>query len=91
MANGPIYRSRGKSPDMHHFRLIYRDADRLIGVVIIEGASVIQARLTAAVPGVDAGAPFTEGREPGDRAEPVTPEQTGREAARLLVRFEGKE
>jgi hypothetical protein len=34
MANCPVYRSRGKSPDIHHFRLICRDADRLIGVVI---------------------------------------------------------
>jgi hypothetical protein len=55
---------------------------------------VIQARFKAAGPGADAGGPFAGGREPSGRVEPVAPEQTGRmlsvrEAAKLLVRFEG--
>jgi hypothetical protein len=50
---------------MPHFWLSYRDAGRLVGVVIVESTSLIQARLNAAVGGVDAGATFAEGHELG--------------------------
>jgi hypothetical protein len=82
---------------MPHFWLSYRDAGRLVGVVIVESASLIQARLNAAVGGVDAGATFAEGHELGsDLVVLVAPAQIGRllsgkEAEKLLARFEGRE
>jgi hypothetical protein len=46
---------------MPHFWLTYGDANRLIGAIIIEAPSMSQARMDAAVSGLDAGAPFAEG------------------------------
>ena len=40
-----------------------RDAGRQVGVIHLEGNSLIQARLKAAVDGSDGTAPFAEGRE----------------------------
>jgi hypothetical protein len=80
---------------MPHFWLTYRDGVRLIGVVIIEAPSLIQARLKAAVSGVDVGAPFAKGHLLGAAIVAlVPPTQIGRmlsgnEAAKLLARFEG--
>jgi hypothetical protein len=81
---------------MAHFWLTYRNSDRLIGVVITDAPSLIQARLAAAVGAVDAGAPFGEGHVLGaDLVALVSPAQVGRmlsgaEAAKLLARFEGR-
>jgi hypothetical protein len=80
---------------MPHFWLTYRDGVRLIGVVIIEAPSLIQARLKAAAGGVEGGAPFAKGHLLGAEMVPlVPPTQIGRmlsgnEAAKLLARFEG--
>ena len=80
---------------MPHFWLTYRDANRLIGVIVTDAPSLIQARLKAAVSGVDVGAPFAKGHLLGaEIVALVPPTQIGRmlsenEAAKLLARFEG--
>jgi hypothetical protein len=80
---------------MPHFWLTYRDGVRLIGVVIDEAPSLIQARLKAAVRSIDRGAPFATGHLLGaELVALVPPTQIGRmlsgaEAAKLLARFEG--
>jgi hypothetical protein len=48
---------------------VRRDGVRLIGVVIIEAPSLIQARLKAAVSGVDGVAPFAKGHGRGGRCQ----------------------
>jgi hypothetical protein len=59
---------------MPHFWLTYGDASRLVGVVVMEAPSMLQARMKAAVPGIDAGAPFAEGRHhDGGRKAGVQP------------------
>jgi hypothetical protein len=45
---------------MMHFWLTYREAGRLVGVVIIDAPSLFQTRLKAAVRGIDAGAPSSK-------------------------------
>jgi hypothetical protein len=46
---------------MPHFWLTYRNSGRLRSVFIVDASSLIQARLIAAVKGVDAGATFAQG------------------------------
>jgi hypothetical protein len=81
---------------MPHFWLTYRDGVRLIGVVIDEAPSLIQARLNAAVRSIDRGAPFGKGHLLGaEQIALVPPAQIGRmlsgaEAAKLLARFDGR-
>jgi len=48
---------------MPHFWLNYGDASRLVGVIIMDAPSMIEARRNAAVRGIDAGAPFAEGHQ----------------------------
>jgi hypothetical protein len=80
---------------MPHFWLTYRNANRLIGVIITDAPSLIQARLKTAVRGIDAGAPFAKGHLLGtELVALVPPTQIGRmlsgnEAAKLLARFDG--
>jgi hypothetical protein len=81
---------------MPHFWLTYGDASRLVGVVVMEAPSMLQARMKAAVPGIDAGAPFAEGHALSAKlTASVSPTQIGRmlsrgDAAKLLARFEGR-
>jgi hypothetical protein len=82
---------------MAHFWLTYRDGPgRLVGVVITDAPSLIQARIKAAVSGIDGGAPFAKGHLLGaELVALVPPTQIGRmlsgnEAAKLLARFEGR-
>jgi hypothetical protein len=81
---------------MPHFWLTYGKAGRLIGVVIMEGPTLIQARMNAAVEGIiDAGAPFVEGHKLSARLmAAVRPSQiarkmSGAEAAQLIRWLEG--
>jgi hypothetical protein len=80
-----------------HFWLTYGKAGRLIGVVIMEAPTLIEARMNAAVEGViDAGAPFVEGHKLSAKLmASVLPTQIGRkmsgeEAARLIRRLEAR-
>jgi hypothetical protein len=79
---------------MGHFCLIYRDANRLVGVVIMEAPSLPQARMNIAMRSVAVGAPFAEGHELSVRQRALVPaSQIGRvlsgvEAAELLRRLE---
>jgi GMP synthase-like glutamine amidotransferase len=82
---------------MSHFWLTYGKAGRLIGVVIMEAPTLVQARMNAAVEGiVNAGAPFVEGHELGAKLmASVLPSQIGRkmsgaEAAELIRWLEGR-
>jgi hypothetical protein len=74
----------------------YRKAGRLVGVIIMDAPALIQARMKAAVRGVDIGAPFGEGHVlSAELAALVPPAQigpmlSGNEAAKLLARFEGR-
>ena len=77
-----------------YFWLTYGSADGLIGAVIMEASTLMQARTNATVHGiVAAGAPFAEGHELSARLmASVPPTQVGRtmsgaEAAELLDRF----
>jgi hypothetical protein len=65
-----VYAIDGARWIMPHFWLTYGKAGRLIGVVIMEAPTLIEARMNAAVEGIiDAGAPFVEGHElAGDAA-----------------------
>jgi len=82
---------------MPHFWLTYGKAGRLIGVVIIEAPTLIQARMNAAVEGIiDAGAPFVEGHKLSAKLmASVLPSQVGRkmsgaEAAELICWLESR-
>jgi hypothetical protein len=81
---------------MAHFWLTYGDAGRLVGVIIMEAPTLIQARMNAAVRGIDAGAPFAEGHElSANLMALVSPTQFGRmmsgaETAQLIRRLEGR-
>jgi hypothetical protein len=79
---------------MGHFCLTYRDANRLVGVVIIEASSLPRARMNIAMRSVAVGAPFAEGHELSVPQRALVPaSQIGRvlfgvEAAELLRRLE---
>jgi hypothetical protein len=82
---------------MPHFWLTYGKAGRLIGIVIMEAPTMIQARMKAAVTGtIDAGAPFVEGHKLSAKLmASILPSQVGRkmsgaEAAQLIRWIEGR-
>jgi hypothetical protein len=82
---------------MPHFWLTYGKAGRLIGVVIMEAPTLIEARMNAAVEGIiDAGALFVEGHKlSANLMASVLPTQIGRkmssdEAAQLIRRLESR-
>src|ERR1700729_3983632 len=65
----PVLKSRllalraAPAQQMSHYWLTYGSADGLVGVVIMEAPSMLQARMNAAVRSIAAGAPFAEGHE----------------------------
>jgi hypothetical protein len=81
---------------MPHFWLTYGDANRVIGAIIIEAPSMLQARTDAAASGLDAGAPFAEGHPLSAKLmASVPPAKIGRmmsasEAAKLISLLEGR-
>lgn len=82
---------------MPHYWLTYGNADRVIGVVITEAPTLIQARMNAAVEGiVNAGAPFAEGHELSvNLMASIPPTQinrmmSGAEAMQLMRRLEAR-
>ena len=74
--------------------LTYRGGGELAGVAIIEAASLIHARMRAALDGLDAGLEFTEGHKLNDElSAKVATKEIGRllpitTARRLIRRFE---
>jgi hypothetical protein len=80
---------------MPHFWMTYRDSGRLVGVVIMDAPSLIQAGLKA-IRGVGAGATFADGHElTADQVALVPARKIGRmlstdEAERLLAKLEGQ-
>jgi hypothetical protein len=74
--------------------LVYNRNDQVLGVVIIEAASLVSARMRAALGGLDVDATFAEGHElDAKRAAQVQARFVGRvlsrkEAAGLLDRVE---
>jgi hypothetical protein len=82
---------------MPHFWLTYGKAGRIIGVVIIEAPTMVQARMYAAVGGIiDAGAPFVEGHKLSAKLMASIPpsqidrKMSGAEAAQLIRLLEGR-
>jgi len=79
---------------MPHFWLTYGDANRLVGAIIIEAPSVLQARTDAALRGLDAGAPFAEGHPLSTKVIASVPSakigrmMSGSEAAKLITLLE---
>jgi hypothetical protein len=77
---------------MPHFWMTYRDSGRLVGVVIMEAPSLIEAGFKA-IRGVGAGATFADGHElSADQAALVPEGKIGRmlspdEAERLLAKL----
>jgi hypothetical protein len=84
------------SQRMPYFWLTYGSAGGLVGVVIMEAPSVLQARMNAAVRSIAAGAPFAEGHELSARLmASVPPTQVGRmlsgvEAGELIRRLDAR-
>ena len=80
---------------MPHFWMTYRDSGRLVGAVIMDAPSLIQAGLKA-IRGVGAGAMFADAHElTGDQVALVPVRKIGRmlpadEAERLLAKLEGQ-
>jgi hypothetical protein len=57
---------RGPSPgrlQVSHFWLTYGDADRFLGVAIMEAPSLLEARMSAATRRIASGVPFAEGHQ----------------------------
>jgi hypothetical protein len=82
---------------MPHFWLTYGKAGQLIGVVIMEAPTLIEARMNTAVEGIiDAGAPFVEGHILSAKLmASILPSQIGRkmsgaEAAQLIRWLDGR-
>ena len=100
--SAPVLKSRllalraASAQQMSYFWLTYGEASRLVGVVILEAPSMLQARINAAAWSIAAGAPFAEGYELSARLmASVPPTQVGRmmsgaEAAELLRRLEDR-
>jgi hypothetical protein len=80
---------------MPHFWMTYRDSGRLVGVVIMDAPSLIQAGLKA-IRGAGAGATFVDGHElTADQVALVPARKIGRmipadEAERLLAKLDGQ-
>jgi hypothetical protein len=81
---------------MAHFWLTYGDGNKVIGAIILEAPSMLQARTDAAASGLDAGAPFAEGHPLSAKLMASVPPtkigrmMTGSEAARLIGLLEGR-
>lgn len=82
---------------MPYFWLTYGKAGRLIGVVIVEAPTLIQARMNAAVHGIiNAGAPFVERHKLSANLLAAVPSSqidrvlSGGEAATLLKRLDDR-
>jgi hypothetical protein len=100
--SAPVLKSRllalraAPAQRMPYFWLTYGSAGGLIGVVIMEAPSVLQARMNAAVQSIAAGAPFAEGHELSARLMAlVPPTQVGRmlsgaEAGELIRRLDAR-
>ena len=100
--SAPVLKSRllalkaAPAQRMLYFWLTYGSAGGLVGVVIMEAPSVLQARMNAAVQSIAAGAPFAEGHELSARLmASVPPTQVGRmlsgaEAAELICRLDSR-
>jgi hypothetical protein len=73
---------------MPHFWLTYGDADRFVGVAIMEAPSILEARMNAAVRRIAAGLPFAEGHQLSPKLIAlIPPTQIGR----MLSRTEAME
>jgi hypothetical protein len=89
-------RAAAPAQRMPHFWLTYGSAGGLVGVVIMEAPSVLQARMNAAVCNIAAGAPFAEGHELSARLMASVPStQVGRmlsgaEAGELIRRLDAR-
>jgi len=76
--------------------LTYRRSSEFAGVAIIEAASLIHARMRAALDGLDAGLQFAEGHKlDAKMTAALKPAEIGRmltitTARRILKRFEGR-
>jgi hypothetical protein len=100
--SAPVLKSRllalraAPAQQMSYFWLTYGSADGLVGVVIMEAPSMLQARMNAAVRNIAAGAPFADGHELSARLmASVPPTQVGRmlsgaEAAELIRRLDSR-
>jgi hypothetical protein len=101
--SAPVLKSRllalrtAPAQQMSYFWLTYGSADGLIGVVIMEASTLIQARMRATAQGIaGAGAPFAEGHElSANLIALVPPTQIGRmmsgtEAMQLIRRLEDR-
>ena len=81
---------------MPHFLLTFGDASRLVGIVIMEAPSMLQARINAVVRGIAPNVPFGDGHELSARlVASVSPTQVGRmmsgaEAAELIRRLDAR-
>jgi hypothetical protein len=82
--------------DMPHFWLTYGDANRIIGAIILEAPTMLQARMDAAVSGLDRGAPLAEGHHLSADLIASVPSTkigqmiSGAEAAQLLGLLKGR-
>jgi hypothetical protein len=100
--SAPVLKSRllalraAPAQQMPYFWLTYGSAGGLVGVVIMEAPSVLQARMNATVRSIAAGAPFAEGHELSARLmASVPPTQVGRmlsgaEAGELIRRLDAR-
>jgi hypothetical protein len=97
--SAPVLKSRllALAQQMSYFWLTYGSADGLIGVVIMEASTLIQARMRATAQGIAAaGAPFAGGHElSANLIALVPPTQIGRmmsgtEAMQLIRRLEDR-
>jgi hypothetical protein len=100
--SAPVLKSRllalraAPAQRMPYFWLTYGSAGGLVGVVIMEAPSVLQARMNAAVRTIAAGAPFAEGHELSARLmASVPPTHVGRmlsgaEAGELICRLDAR-
>jgi hypothetical protein len=79
---------------MPHFWLTYGDANTLVGAIILEAPSMLQARTDAAMRGLDGGAPFAEGHPLSAKVMASVPStkigrmMSGSEAAKLISLLE---
>jgi hypothetical protein len=82
--------------DMPHFWLTYGNANRIISAIILEAPTMLQARMDAAVRGLDRGAPFAEGHHLSADLIASVPSTkigqmiSGAEAAQLLGLLKGR-
>jgi hypothetical protein len=82
--------------DMPFFWLTYGDANRITGAIILEAPTMLQARMDAAVRGLDRGSPFAEGHHlSADLIASVPSTKVGQmisgaEAAQLLSLLKGR-